>query len=339
MPPVNGVLTPSKLAQIVLKVQDMWTNSMIQNTMRPRISVLQAIIAQQTANVQILQDPDKDREVRIVWLDNCSASVESCADGSMCEFDGAEMGSAAQLYGINDCAVYKANINAEKYRTDAHSLDEAIATEMLKADKLLSEYIAAKVVAKLEASKGVNLLTANGFPVTGTTTTIPANDFKGSEVMGYFYRAADMNNFANPYIISGSNLRQENWVAATNQANADGKGDITRFTSMPIYFDEKNVDSLNSPLQKTYLVNGGSLAFATKARFGVVPVTLTHETQFSFASRNVQGMFIDVRLQNGCANNGDTLYKWIFTARFDLFLNPLPCVETNTGVLAFVKGS
>ena len=101
------------------------------------------------------------------------------------------------------------------------------------------------------------------------------------------------------------------------------------------------MNAVLAPDQKTFMIDKGAVAIASKNQYGSSPVTISNGaniTRFSVPSINLPGIVYDVVYKTECSGS-DIIHKYKFIARFDVFLNPASeCDPDNTGVLSFICG-
>lgn len=338
MPIIAGDFSASQLAQTIVKADVMFSDDMMKADFEGNVDSWKAIKAEQNANVALLQDPEKDREVKVTWINSCGDVAEDC-DGDDCDLAGNELGSDSKVYSLSLCKQYKFTVDEMVFRTNNFSMEDAVAKGFLKADKALSEAITKSGLARIESFKGVNGVTDGVGTVNGATTEtdIAAADWN-ERLFAYLYRVGIQNQMSNPFLLSGTNLFEDRLVTMLAEANANGKGAAQLFKLMRTYFDLFNIDIMNSPALKTYMINRGSVAFASKAYYGAVPTNYVGAGQqrYSIASRNLEGVRFDVHYTNRCS--GSTMkHDFQVKVKYDYFLNPTGCDGTRTGVLAFNK--
>ena len=140
-----------------------------------------------------------------------------------------------------------------------------------------------------------------------------------------------------PFLLNGENLYELAYAAMTSEQNGEGKGDYKRLTGMPIYNDVFNVDSTNSGTLLTYMINKGTLAFASKGYYSTTPEVLNGNfTRFSIQNRFFPGLIHDVETLVDCSS-GVWKQHWKVIPRYKLFVNPTGCTATRTGMLAFTR--
>lgn len=336
MPVTAGDFSPSQLASAIRTADQMWSDDMMKPDFLANVDIVKALKAEQNARVDILQDPEKDREVKVHWINMCGESVSDCSTDD-CDIAGNELGTDSKTYALGECKSWSFTVDEMKFRTNDYSMEQVVAKGILKADKILSEAIAANLAAKIESFKGTNVVTDGIGTVNGATTEtdISAADWN-ERAFAYFYRVAIQNQLSNPFLLSGTNMFEDYFVANANKGNGEGKGAAALYSSMRKYFDLFNIDTANSPDLKSYMINRGSIAFASKSYYGAVPTKYKEQDRYSLASRNIDGMRMDVYYTNRCSSN-TILHDFKFKIKFDWFLNPLGCDATRTGVLAFNK--
>ena len=148
-----------------------------------------------------------------------------------------------------------------------------------------------------------------------------------------------MNQFTSPILLSGVNLYEQEYIAAAMAANANGKGDYILYGDMKLYFDLFNIDTVNDPDEKSYLISQGALALGNRALNPERPERLQDFTRYKIRSQYLP-MWYDVYYDNECSSAYD-LVKHNFKVKLtaDVFNNPHGCTEHNTGVLSFVCGT
>lgn len=331
----SGDFTATQIREAILNADDMWANDMMKADFEAQVDVWKAIKAEQNANVRLLEDGEKDRDVKIVWANLCNEVAEDC-DGDDCDLEGVQMGTDSKTYGLGLCKQWKLRVDENMFRTqDNVTFEEIVAKGMLKADKILSEAITASGMARLESFKGTNVVT-NGLGTinVGTTETdIPSADWN-ERLFPHLYRIGLQNQFSNPFLLSGTNLWEDYIAANLNGLNADGKGAAAMYKMIRTYFDLFNIDPAVAPSLKTYMINRGAVAFASKSYYKDRPRTYKQQDRFAMASRNLEGVYIDVHYTNLCSGN-TIMHDFQFKVYYDYFLNPTGCDAGRTGVLAF----
>lgn len=338
MPITAGDFTASQLVQAQVTADRMWSDDMRRADFVANVDVVNAVRAEQNANVEILENPEKDRTVKIHWINSCGTDIQAVdSTNDDCDIAGNQLGTDSKTYDLGFHKKAGFTVDELAFRTNDYNAEQAIAAGILKCDKALSEAIAASTVARIESFKGVNVVADGvGTPNGATTETDVAAADWNERLFAYLYRVAIQNEMPNPYLLSGTNLFEDQLVTMLAQANANGKGAANLYNLMRRYFDLFNIDAGNSPDLKTYMINRGTLAFASKNYYSSVPTRYKEQDRYSVPSRNLPGVSYDVYYTNRCSGN-TILHDFMLKAKYDIFLNPTGCSATRTGVLAFNK--
>lgn len=342
MSTVAGVFSETTLLQLRAKVDELMFDDRIKQQFIPKIDIINGLRTVHTAIVNPKFSQVKDSEgkpkkfdVELVWDNACGIVAEDC---TVCDFDGEKLSTNAQSYSLGFCKEVKFSVDEYDYVDNELDAQLAIAKGLLRADKELSEAYAQYAVAVLEANKGVNQMGTTSKGVVSGSDTYIASHFWDAKLMAYFARAASLNRFANPVLLSGSNLFEEYLVIQAAINNAEGKGDAALMNAIKIYFDLFNIDSVNTPDLVTYLVSMGSIAMANRAynpdtmqEFGVSK-RWTRQSEF------IPELKYDMFYTAVCSND---MVKHEFKTKLlaDVFVNPEGCEENNTGILSFTCGA
>lgn len=336
MPITPGDFTASQLATAIVEADSMWNNDMVRNDYVANVDIWTALKAEQNANVSILEDGEKDRDVKVHWINACGEAAVNC-DGDDCDLAGNELGTDSETYSLSECKQWKFTVDEMKFRTNDYTMEQVVARGMLKADKILSESIASVAMARIESWKGTNAVpdSIGTWNALTSETDIASADWNQA-LFAYLYRVGLQNQLSNPFILSGSNMFEDSILAMMNNANSDGKGTAALHKLIRTYYDLFNVDPAVSPDLKTYLINRGAIAFASKNYYGATPTNYigAGQQRYSVASRNLPGVRFDVHYTNRCSSE-TMFHDFKFKVKFDYFLNPKGCDANATGVLAF----
>jgi len=332
---VKGVFSETTLVNIQVKADSIWMDRIQREDYVPEAQVVNCIIDQTTAKFGALKGK-KDPTVDVGWINACEVSAASCTD---CTISGTELSTNVEEYYLNreQCAEF--SVCENDFRDNFFDMEDVIAKGFLKASLALDEWWAGQVVAVLNANVGVNEITTGKGAVAGTTTyVLPA--YWNADLFGYFARVAIGNRIKRPMLISGANLFESKFIADFEACCENKKG---KFGSMDVCFDLFNIDSTNSPDLVTYMINRGALAFVTKAYYEGIsaasPSKYMDQNRWSMPSFSLPGVIYDIHYDNECSGCGD-----FFTHNFklktfgDIFLNPVGCTATRTGVLEFECG-
>lgn len=332
MSTIGGAFTETQLLQQRVRAAEIMFDDRIKQQFVPQFDVLKGIQAVQTATINASFQRKKEFDVEIMWENFCDIVAEDCT-GS-CTLGGNKSSTNAETKTLS--CLKEVGFSMSEHDFIDNEFDMNIAKALLKADKELVEAFAQYAVAQLEAFKGLNELTTGKGVLVGSDTNINPSYWNAS-LFAYLARVAIMNKFTNPILLSGNNLYEANYMAQANGANADGKGDKILFGTMPIYFDLFNIDSMNAPALKTYMLSQGSLAMANKTFNPDVPEKTMDFTRYTMRSNFFPALKYDVWYDNECEAGTNRLIKHNYTIRLiaDIYNNPSGCALNNSGVLAF----
>lgn len=318
-----------------VKIEQIWADAAA-NTKQFYANVLSlnTIKEKQTAQFTVMTDPEKDYDVKIVWLADCAPDDPINVD-EKCDVGGVAIESDCKTYTMTKFAKRKFTIDENTFRTSMYTKEEVLARTMLLRMKQLDEEITLSVVADILAMKGVNQYTGGPATVTGNDTFIPSVNWDAN-LMGYLTQAMILNRFPSAYLLSGNNLFQQAWQIAMQQTNAqNGAADAKKMAQIQLINDLFAMEA--SAPKTTLLIDPSAAAFVTKHRNPSTPFTYANGadiTLWSQPSKNVPGLIYDVSYKTRCV--GDNIYHdYGVTAHFDTFQNPLGCNVDNTGILSF----
>lgn len=338
MSKIAGDFTCGELLETQVKIDRIWADASARKDYQAEVNALTVLRANQTATLKEIEDPEKDRTLKIQWITDCTdADQGDCTDD--CVIGGPELEADCKTYALNLCHKIGFTIEEKVFRTSEFSRAEVLAKALLKKSKTMDEWITQQVVAQLDAMSGVNQHddTMPMAEVVGTETYIGA-PYWTAELMAYFAQVSIINKMRNSFFLSGTNLFSATWLAKMNAMNADGKGADNMFSSQDFNFDLFNIDGVLG-VRKSLLIERSAYAFATKAYYSDIPVEYNGAgiTRFSIPSKNLPGVRYDVNYTTRCAANKmyhDYSLEW----HGGFFQNPLPCNSEMTGVLSFVCG-
>lgn len=329
-----GDFSPSVILQIKLKAEEMWKDSQYASSLETNSVAAQAILANQTARITPLSDPEKDNTVKINWINTCNVVAEDCE--SNCDLDEAELESAGKDYALDICKKSGFSIDAEKLRTNTYDYEEQVAAGLNASIRELDEFLAQQSLVKLKAFAGINVAPAP-WTYAGNTTTIPDADYNLGMV-AKILRQARLNRISNPYFINNGDL----WEAFTNAqlqaGNLDGKGDVARIQALGgrFYFDDWNFGPAGLT-ESLFMVAPGAVAFATQNRHSDTPKILggsIQQTRFTVRSKTLPGIKYDAFYKLSCKTVGSKehiMHTFRLVVNAGIFLNPEGCPVTISG--------
>ena len=302
------------------------------------------IRAGQTARFKYLEDPDKDRTLKVWWPDDCREGTDDCEDE--CAVDGPVAGTQCVDYALTDCFGYSWGITEKMFRTSDMTEDQLIAVELLKAMKVMDEKLDEKAIDLLLAARGVNKFDAGQYTVDGLVTWIPAAAWN-PDLAAYLWLAAKKNKQTVPKVLTDTNLAQLSFLLENQTTDPMGASAIAKFNkafggmTMDINMDE------HLGTKSTFLFQGNALFIANQAqnagknrgRKVQAPNTGIFVTRDIMASRNIPGITYDLFKSEVCVPGGDIKTSWRLQYRGGFFANPTGCDTDRTGVLELRCGT
>jgi hypothetical protein len=323
------------LATVQAMADALWTDPIKNIDLIASAESAKAVLANQQVRMTELQDKNKKKVVSLEWLTACDASLTACSDD--CSIDGDDAEPVCKEYEISCLRESAFKVYDRVYRERTTEAQESVALNIETRKKLLDEYIAQLIIAGLVTNAGTNVFTGGVGTVAAAVTTIAAANWNDN-IWGYFARVARGNKFNSPYAITGDNLFQLIYNRLAELGNADGKGNVAKMGALQnrMYLDPENVEAIAE--HYTFLLHKTAVAFVNKTWYplgGANAVNLTADRlAWSENSRNLPGVAYDIFTERGCLSNDYyTAYKVQLHGLFAV--NPAPCSETNTGILAF----
>lgn len=337
-----GDFTPTRLAEIQLKVSEMWANPQTAKNYTANGETVKAIIENQTAEIKPLEDPEKLRDVTVKWVDFCGDTAIDTTNADQCPMDQdcGEGEGKTKTYALNifieDCFA----VNEDKLETSIFSVEEVVAKGLLAKKKNILERFNAKALAVIVANMGVNPYEGDFAHIDAGTgyTEVQKKDFNIETMYPYWALVTALQRSNSAFVLDGGNLFQAAILAMKNAANSDGKLDQGLFAMMPYYQDLFGF-ARNDIAANSYLIDRGSMAVATRSKYPVTPRVIggsVNQTRYSVPLEGLPGIMLDVQYQPVCS--ADTiLHKWNLKLRAGVFVNPTMCDDDNTGILGFTK--
>jgi len=330
-----GDFTKAELLVIQGLVESYWADNTIQKDYVAHVDSVLAVRNSQTARLADLQG-QKDRTINLIWVKDCEDALADCDDD--CVIGGSELEAESQEYTLDLCKTVGFNVKEKAFRTLQLEREEVVAKGFMSRMKQLDEWLAGQLIGKLNTFAGVNQYQGGVFG--GASYNEAAPEYWDANLFGEFDIIAQLNQFANPYLLSGTNLRKEFWNAQMVAANSNEKDKLNKFQTMSTVFDLWNIDTQNTPDKVTYMLDRGAVAVVTKNYYGSTPIQYigAGQTRYSVPSMNIPGVTYDVVYTNECVSNEIT-HKFSVYVNAGIFLNPLGCSADNTGVLQFFCGT
>lgn len=330
-----GTLDCGYLTDVMIEADRAWEDPIKNADLKANADSAKAVLENQMVRMVELQNKNKKYIVGLEWLTDCEGTTTSCTDD--CTIDGSDATPECKEYEVTCLQESTFKVADRVYRERTIENTQSIAFLLEKRKKLLDEYIASYILTALSANAGTNVFTGAPGTVAAAVTTIPAASWNDN-IWSYFAKVALMNDFNNPYAISGYNLFDLVYNRMAEFANADGKGNVNKMGDLRnrVYFDPKNVETIASG--STFLLHKTAAAFISKSWYpqGAANAVelLADQKAWSDASRNLPGVTYDIMAKRTCVGNEFyTAYK--VQAHGVFALNPTPCTATKTGILEF----
>jgi len=331
MSTIGGVFSETQLQNVRVRADQIMADERIKLQYIARVDAAKALFERQVMKLNyIIGKKEKDYVAEIEWMNACDLVEREC---DPCNNGGPELSTNTEIKELDYCKEVVWSVNQHDFRNNDFGATEAMAKGLLRAKKILSEGFNRYMIALLNTFSGVNQGPTSGLGTIVGNNTFLAPTSWGPNGLSYLLRVIDINQFNNPWLLSGANFRQA-YLNAKNGIEPDENG--SAWSTMPIVFDELNVDAVNSPSLITYLIAMGAYAIGNKADSlpGEV-IQLDGNTIKTLEMDETLPLEYDFFVEKSC-------YKDVikFDARLKLkggfYQNPLGCETGNTGILNFV---
>lgn len=335
----KGVFTPTLLAEIQVKLEQMWKEPQYSKFYTPRGETTKAIIENQTASFPELKDPSKDREVAVKWADFCdqTAVTETNADSCVladCDEPDPKTITYKNNTFLSDCYT----ISEDDYQTSVLDLEETIAKGQMAKIRNIIELLNTKVIAVLDANTGVNPLAGVdpfGAMVDGDTQ-VEKQNFTIDEMYPAWAEMLALLRSNNTFLLDGRNLFQQRLRAIKNARNADGKLEDALLEMYPYYNDILGFANAGVT-DKTYMIDAGAVAVQSRQKWSRKPEPISGDRiRWSMPIPGYPGLGLDVMYQQKCVDGGE-VFTWKYKFRGLIAVNPILCDAGNTGIWSFIN--
>lgn len=341
-----GDFSPSALLAIKLKAEQMWADSRLAQEYKAHADAAVAVLQNQTASFRELDNPEKDNQVVVNFINPCGVTVDDCE--SNCDISGPELETKGKTYELDTCKKADFSVNAEKMRTNTYTVEEQAARGLALRLKALDEWWAQRVLVKLKAFAGVNVA-PDPYTWAASTTSVPAANYNRS-MIGNLINQSILNRMGGAYFIDNGSLFVDFWNAQIDAGNLDGKGDAARINAIKMYFDQWNFIPAGLT-EDTFMVSPGAVAMKTKTRNPDTPTVIggnVQQTRYTMASPTLPGVKYDVYYTLTCVTDANgkanIVHSWRIETLGGIFLNPEGCdvtvggnTYTPTGVISYTK--
>jgi len=334
---VIGSVDCGYLATLQAMMDKIWVDPIANIDLIADVEAAKAVLENQQVNFSEITGKKK-RTMSLEWQTKCDVTTTACTDD--CDITGEDIEPECKEYEIECLRETTFLVPERVYRERTITMQEAIARNMLLHKKALDEWLAQYIVTGLLANAGTNAFTGGVGTVAAALTTIPSNNWD-DYIWGYFNRVIRGNKFKSPYLLTGDNLYQLLFNRQHEAMTEAGKAAMSKIGSIrKVYVDPENVEAI--ALNTTFLIHKTAVAFVNKAWYPLGAVNAEKRAgvywMWSEASNNIPGVYYDIFLKEACAENDFTqAYKVQLHGLFAM--NPYPCDETNTGILAFACGA
>lgn len=357
-----GEFSASQLLEVRLKAEQMWTDSQLAASLKPEAEAARAVLAHQTARFDVFDDINKDKKVKVTFIDACGVQAQDCVES--CDISGNELSTGAKEYEPNICQIASFSVDVTKLRTNDYGSSEVVAQGLAAAVKALDEYWSQKVLAKLKTFAGVNVA-PNPFTYDNTNKTTVFNSldpaiYKSNlQLLANFIQQAKLNRIAMPYIIDNGTFFVDMLNAAFDSGNAEGKGYAARLKAFAdmLYDDQFNFGAAGLT-DSLFMIGGGAVAFKTVNKHPDVPTLIggkVQQTIYTIPSNLLPNVKYDVTYTIECKivnNKKHYVHVWELKTHGLIELNPEGCpvtwtdpasgqstIVSPTGVLSYTKGN
>lgn len=345
-----GNFTASELLESRLKAEQYWKNAQNAATYKPKAGAAQAVLANQTQQFSEFEDENKDRKVRVTWIDACGVDVQDCV--SNCEITEPELETKSKLYTPDICKKVGFSVDFTKLRTNDYTSDEIVMRGIASRVKALDEFWAKQILIKLATYAGINVAPAPWTFVADDMTTYVPDAQYNLKMLANVLNQAELNRMDDNYIIENGTLTIEMMNAAFDSGNLDGKGDATRANEFQKLMTSDQFNFAASGITEDMFVIGkGAVAFQTLNEVAKEVNLIGGKVQvqtFQTPSIALPGVMYDTYYSVECKtinNKAHYFHTWRFETHGIVALNPEGCpvtvggnVYTPTGVLSYTKG-
>lgn len=353
-----------KAAEIQPLLDQIWKEPSTSKSYGIKAHAIKAILENQTAELKLLEDPEKLNQVGVKWVDFCGDTSTDGTEADDCtNTAGAEGSAKTKSYVLDIFKEDVFSVASEELQSSVVSYDEIVATGLASKIRNILESFNKSAVAVIAANKGTNPL-PNDYSYDAVTkdTSIPSTDFGGEELIPYFMQVAESNRSMQTFLLDGGNLFKDYYIASKKVANLDGKTAAGMYDDLQFRHDMSGF-AANALSANTFLIDKGALAIANRAKYpGLsqlakmpdggwihtsagsmmrysIPVNLPDLMPMMFINQGKlikQSLMIDVQHSVICVG---TVLKptWKLKLRAGVFASPIRCNTGNTGILSFTK--
>lgn len=350
-----GDFSPSYMPDVLVKQQEMWAAGRSDRDLNhPEVGLQGVLSRQQVTFAEILRG-DQCVGFKAAWLKSSANTVTDNSDSESniedCDLSGVEMESDSQTYAPNVFLRTSFMVTDDECK-DLFTAQEKIARGMLDAKTKLKKTLSEKLVAFLNSNASASDFTiAKGaihHTLDGVVHEIAPSDWN-SDLLAEFQLHSDYNDLQSPYMLTGMNFWKDFWLTPYRTDFAKDKAqNVYQQGPFDIIFDPRNVDSVNDPAKRTYLIDAGALGwFSKNYNLSVTPDEIANDVyryQESDMSLTFQNggqslpLTYDVYMKKGCyiKNGKARVPGWTFEVNLmgGLHVAP-PDANDKNGIFAF----
>lgn len=340
---VPGNINCANYLELKARVDDLWEDSGARKANYiADVDTVKSILASQTARLKVLETPEKDRELKVWWPDDCRSDAPvDCGD--QCDVDGPSAGTQCKNYSLDECFEFGWSWTEEQFRTSEMTEAEFEAPMLLRALKQMDEKLDDKAISLLDSSAGVNKYDEQ-YTVQDGDTYIPATAWN-EDLMGYFDMLTWENKMEFARMASGHLMRQLYWKIQKEATNPDGTAAVSKLTNFGTPTFDRRLDTVIGR-KALFLWNPNAIAIANKARhaaYGDAGRVVQNNSGpdiiwRTFTSKNVPSIVYDYYAKDVCMD-GDITKARKLRFRGGFFQNPIGCDNDLTGVLKVLCGT
>jgi hypothetical protein len=334
----NGTFTASQLTAATMKINEIKNlDRAIKRQYDYNPAVFNAMRSNQMAKLSVLEDPVKDRDLRIVWFEQTKTGVtQSCI--KECSFTGVEGGTYAKDYSLDACVSKPIKLSEKRQRTNMITWEEEFAQLMLQADWEIAMDQNTKALAFLEANLGNSVYAPQGWTNNDDGIVVPNASYNKS-LGAKLHRSAILNKLGNrPLTITGGEMFDYFYDYEKESANADGKDSIAKLKAAGEWvFDIEGMGDFTD--QRIYQVSPFSYAHASKvdSEFTATPRLVAGDLyNYSYPSKFMPGVVYQVKHYITCEDAQFRVDNIALELKSKFFLNPTS-VNAPTGSTGIVK--
>lgn len=357
--------TNVQLSEQQFRLESLWAEPNKQKSYTPRVDSLKAILEQQTAILAPVEDPEKEYDFRVKWVDHTPITPVVLTQNDDCTNTvGSEGVGKTQTFALDYKKAATFSVELDQLEKSFISGDDMIATGQAQAIKSLLEDFNATIPAAIETNRGTPLagyVTGGVGPWVLDTPNreleIPTASWSIANIIPQLMRVKRLARFADAIIMDGGSLFNEYYAALRTEVNADGKTAATMLGDIP-YRHDLDGYSAASLTSSFHMIDPGTIAIANRAKYpGIAQAQMTHGASGSYLRYSIpvniaglpqmvfvnqgsqikQSLNIDVQYSIVCGAGGKEFATWKLILRAGVFFNPVRNLATNTGILKFTK--